>query len=95
MAVTNLSEEGRAELRRELAENGHWRGEVAVARKDGMTVDVELVSVALEDDEQITGYLTIHRNITERRRPSSVWWRLGRRSGAGSPVLCTMTRCRA
>ena len=69
VAVTNLSEEGRAELRRELAENGRWRGEVAVARKDGTTVDVELVSVALRgQQDEITGYLTIHRDITERKR---------------------------
>jgi PAS domain S-box-containing protein len=69
VAVTNLSEEGRAELRRELAENGRWRGEVAVARKDGTTVDVELVSVALRgQQDEITGYLTIHRDVTERKR---------------------------
>ena len=69
VAVTNLSEEGRAEMRRELAENGRWRGEVAVARKDGTTVDVELVSVALRgQQDEITGYLTIHRDITERKR---------------------------
>jgi PAS domain S-box-containing protein len=69
VAVTNLSEEGRAELRRELAENGRWRGEVAVACKDGTTVDVELVSVALRGQpDEITGYLTIHRDITERKR---------------------------
>ena len=69
VAVTNLSEEGRAELRRELAEIGRWRGEVAVARKDGTTVDVELVSVALRgQQDEITGYLTIHRDVTERKR---------------------------
>ncbi|MEA2146046.1 MAG: hypothetical protein QOG59_1633 [Solirubrobacteraceae bacterium] len=69
VAVTNLSEEGRTEMRRELAENGRWRGEVAVARKDGTTVDVELVSVALRGQhDEITGYLTIHRDITERKR---------------------------
>ena len=69
VALTNLSEEGRAEMRRELAENGRWRGELAVARKDGTTVDVELVSVALRgQQDEITGYLTIHRDITERKR---------------------------
>jgi PAS domain-containing protein len=42
---------------------------VAVARKDGTTVDVELVSVALRgQQDEITGYLTIHRDITERKR---------------------------
>jgi PAS domain S-box-containing protein len=56
-------------MRRELAANGRWRGEVAVARKDATTVDVELVSVALRgQQDEITGYLTIHRDITERKR---------------------------
>jgi PAS domain S-box-containing protein len=69
VAVTSLGEEGRAEMRRELAEDGRWGGEVTVARKDGTTVDVELVSVALRGQpDEITGYLTIHRDISERRR---------------------------
>jgi signal transduction histidine kinase len=67
--VTNLSEEGRTEMRRELAGNGRWRGEVAAARKEGTMVDVELVSVALRgQQDEITGYLTIHRDISERKR---------------------------
>jgi PAS domain S-box-containing protein len=69
VARTNLSEEQRTELRRELAESGRWRGEVAVARKDGTTVDVELISVALRGQQGgITGYLTLHRDISERKR---------------------------
>jgi PAS domain S-box-containing protein len=69
VAVTSLGEAGRAEMRRELAEDGRWRGEVGVARKDGTTVDVELVSVALRGQhDEITGYLTIHRDISERKR---------------------------
>ena len=56
-------------MRRELADTGRWRGEVAVARKDGTTVDVELVSVALRgQQDEITGYLTIHRDISQRKR---------------------------
>ena len=47
VAQTNLSEAERDELCRELAEHGRWRGELAVARKDGTIVDVELISVAL------------------------------------------------
>ena len=69
VAVTSLGEDGRDEMRRELAENGRWRGEVVVARKDGTTVDVELVSVALRgQQDEITGYLTIHRDVSERKR---------------------------
>src|SRR3954466_3193800 len=68
VARTNLSEAQRTELRRELAANGRWRGEVTVARKDGTTVDVELISVALPGQQRdITGYLAIHRDISERK----------------------------
>jgi PAS domain S-box-containing protein len=69
VARTNLSESERTELRRELAVSGRWRGEVTVARKDGTTVEAELISVALRGPSRdITGYLTIHRDISERRR---------------------------
>jgi PAS domain S-box-containing protein len=69
VARTNLSEEQRTELRRELTANGRWRGEVTVARKDGTTVEAELISVALRGEQRdITGYLTIHRDISERKR---------------------------
>jgi PAS domain S-box-containing protein len=69
VARTNLSEEERAELRRELAANGRWRGELTVARKDGTTVEAELISVALWGEHRdTTGYLTIHRDISERKR---------------------------
>jgi PAS domain S-box-containing protein len=69
VARTNLSEEERTELRRELADNGRWRGEAAVARKDGTSVDVELISVAVRGEQrEIAGYLTIHRDVSERKR---------------------------
>src|SRR4051812_9870477 len=68
VARTNLSEAQRTDLRRGLAANGRWRGEVTVACKDGTTVDVELISVALRGQQRdITGYLTIHRDISERK----------------------------
>jgi PAS domain S-box-containing protein len=69
VARTNLSEQERTELRRGLAASGRWRSEAIAARKDGTTVDVELVSVALRNENgDITGYLTIHRDISERKR---------------------------
>jgi hypothetical protein len=36
------------------------------------------------------GGLSVYgRNITERKQPSSAWWRRGSWSAAGSHVLCT------
>jgi PAS domain S-box-containing protein len=73
VARTSLTEEERTELRRELAATGRWRGEVTVRRKDGTTVEAELVSVALRGEQgDITGYLTIHRDISDRRRLEEV-----------------------
>ncbi len=83
VARTNLSEAQRTELRRELAANGRWRGEVTVARKDGTTVDVELISVALRGQQRdITGYLTIHRDISERKGAEEALRAARRRSEA-------------
>ena len=41
VAVTSLGEEGRAEMRRELAEKVRWRGEVAVARKEPVMREID------------------------------------------------------
>jgi PAS domain S-box-containing protein len=81
VARTNLTEEERTELRRELAETGRWRGEVTVARKDGTRADVELVSVAVRGRPgAITGYLTIHRDISDRKRAEAALRASQRRS---------------
>jgi PAS domain S-box-containing protein len=69
LARTNLSRARLEDLRAELAANGRWRGELVVTRKDGTTVDVELLSVAVRGEAgAITGYLSVHRDITERKR---------------------------
>jgi PAS domain S-box-containing protein len=55
--------------RSQLAEYGRWRGEVTSERKDGSKVPVEAISVAIRDEQDgISGYLGIHRDITERKR---------------------------
>jgi PAS domain S-box-containing protein len=65
----NLTDEERAELRREIAERGRWRGEATVQRKDGSTVCVEVINVAVRDSRgEITGFLGIHRDVSERKR---------------------------
>lgn len=63
-----LSDRERAEIRREMAEQGRWRGETTVTRKDGSTVTVEMINLAIRDARgAISGYLGIHRDITERK----------------------------
>ncbi|MCW3015699.1 MAG: domain S-box protein [Solirubrobacterales bacterium] len=64
----NLTQQERAETRREIAERGRWRGEATVQRKDGSMVAVEVINVAVRDRrDEITGYLGIHRDMTERK----------------------------
>jgi PAS domain S-box-containing protein len=58
----------RLDRRRHLAEDGHWRGELAVERKDGTAIPVDGDVVAIRGaDAEISGYLGILRDITERR----------------------------
>jgi PAS domain S-box-containing protein len=64
-----MSQEQRTEARLAVVERGRWRGEVIAYRKDGAPVWVELITVALRDARgELTGYLGIHRDISERKR---------------------------
>lgn len=63
------SDEQRMDRRRRVAEHGRWRGEIVVQRKDGSKVPIEAIVVAIRDEQGgVSGYLGIHRDITERRR---------------------------
>lgn len=67
----NMSEEQRAEALRELDERGRFRTEVITHGKDGTPVYVEGITIALRGEQkagQITGYVNIRRDITERKR---------------------------
>ena len=69
VARVEMSYEERAEVRRAVAEHGRWRGEVVAYRKDATPVCVELITVALRGERgAITGYLGIHRDVSERKR---------------------------
>jgi PAS domain S-box-containing protein len=81
VARLEMSYEDRAEVRRAVAEHGRWRGEVVAYRKDGTPVSVELITVALRGDRgEITGYLGIHRDVSERKRAEEALGELRRRS---------------
>jgi PAS domain S-box-containing protein len=62
-------DEARVKLEDELFETGRTRIEFTARRKDGSPVEVELIAVAVKNDRgDVTGYLGIHRDITERKR---------------------------
>jgi PAS domain S-box-containing protein len=69
---TDLSEEQRAHALRELSERGRFRAEAMTYGKDGTPVYAEGTTIALrgeqEEEGQITGYVSIRRDITERKR---------------------------
>ena len=59
----------KAEMLRAIAERGSWRGEVTQARKYGTRIPVEISSMVLRAESgQITGYVSVNRDITGRKR---------------------------
>jgi PAS domain S-box-containing protein len=69
VAQLDMGAAERSELRLAVTEQGRARAEVVVSRKDGRTIPVELIAVALRDGQgEVTGFLGIHRDITERKR---------------------------
>ena len=73
-------DESRLALERELLAADRTRTELMAQRKDGTLVDVELISVAVRDKSgAVSGYLGIHRDITERRRTDTERERRSRR----------------
>lgn len=68
----DMSDAERAEMRRRTAEDGRTRREVVAFCKDGTAVDVELINVAARGEQgELTGFLGIHRDITERKSANS------------------------
>jgi PAS domain S-box-containing protein len=57
------------DMRRRIAEMGHWRGEGTQVLKDGTRIPVEMSSIVLRNKSgQITGYISMNRDIRERKR---------------------------
>jgi len=66
---SHLTAAQRTEALRTLAEDGRYRVEVDMVRKDGQNIYVEGTTVALRgEDGRITGYVSVNRDITERKR---------------------------
>src|SRR5215207_10862821 len=66
---TDYGDEQLEEALRELSETGVRRSEGLRYRKDGTPLYAEALTIALRGEQgEITGYLGIHRDITERKR---------------------------
>ena len=56
-------------MRQTLADTGRWHGEATEQRKDGTQFPVEVSSLVLRDEGgKITGYISVNRDITERKQ---------------------------
>ena len=76
-----MTEDQREDALRELAETGRFRIDVITYGKDGTPVWVEGITIALRDEQgegEITGYVNIRRDITERKRTEEELRRLNR-----------------
>jgi len=59
----------RSQVIQNLRETGEFRGEIVHYRKDGTPIYVESTAIVLKNgDDKITGYVTINRDITERKQ---------------------------
>ena len=67
--ASSTGDTSRLALEQELLETGRTRTEITAYRKDGRPVAVELISLVVRDEQgEITGYVGIHRDMTERKR---------------------------
>ncbi len=58
-----------ADMRPSIAAAGDWSGEATHLRKDGTRVPVEISSLVLRNGQgEITGYVSVNRDISQRRR---------------------------
>ena len=68
VVASEISAEQRTAANRAVLETGHWRGEVLHRRRDGTPIPTEATTIVMRDAaEQTTGYVSVHRDITERR----------------------------
>jgi PAS domain S-box-containing protein len=66
---TDYSDEQLEEALRELAETGRRRSEGLRYRKDGTSFNADVLTIALRGEQgEVTGYLGVHRDITELKR---------------------------
>jgi len=67
--ATYTGDTSRIQLESQLLRTDRARSEITASRKDGTSVEVELISVAVRGElGEIIGYLGVHRDVTDRKR---------------------------
>src|SRR5215218_7099968 len=90
-----MTEDQREDALRELAETGRFRIDVITYGKDGTPVWVEGITIALrgkQGEGEITGYVNIRRDITERKRTEEELRRLNRKLAERERALRGLVR---
>ncbi len=65
---TIFSDQDKEKVLASISANGFYRGEATQIRKDGSRFPVDISSIVLHDNQgQITGYVSVNRDITERK----------------------------
>ncbi len=66
---TNLNGETRLNVLKEIAEKNGGINEITHHHRNGMELNIEANTIALQNEEgNITGFITVNRNITERKK---------------------------
>ncbi|MES1215502.1 MAG: PAS domain S-box protein [Bacteroidota bacterium] len=66
---SRMDEKQRLEIRKEIIENGFWEGELEHLTKDGSSIFVLASATATRNENgEIEGYVSVARNITERKK---------------------------
>ena len=65
---TQMDEAERTELRKKVADQGYWKGELVYLKKNGLPVTVLMsVSVTRTAKDEVDGFVSVCRDITERK----------------------------
>ena len=66
---TEYSDNDKQKMLQLINEMGKWRGEVIQERKNGVRFPVEVSSIVTKDEKgKIAGYVSVNRDITERKK---------------------------
>jgi PAS domain S-box-containing protein len=76
---TVFPEADKARMLQEINVSGHYIGEATQVRKDGTRFPVEVASIVLHDSQgQIRGYISLNRDISDRKRAAEEIAKLAR-----------------
>ncbi len=68
LIAEQMTEQMWAEIERTTAQEGHWRGEILMRRKNGRTYLADMMLAPVKDkDGRLVGYASSHRDISQQK----------------------------